>query len=336
MSSSGSLRIGWAEIDVTPESTIDLWGQYYHRKSRGIHSRLSATALAVESEGAAASVLVSVDSAGFQSDFQDEVRRALRSRVSGLDAGKVVLNATHTHNAPGVDLIKGIGWLKELPDVMPIRQYRGFLADRICTAVSEAWAARRPAGVGNALGHARVGHCRRAVYYNRTAEMYGLTDRDDFAGMEGGEDSGVDLLFTFDPAGKPVGVILNLACPSQVMESTYLVSSDFMGETRRRLKERFGADFRVLAQIGAAGCQSPRDLARGYRGAEPDFWHEDGVTEIGRRLLAAVEEALPRAAARIDYSPAVRHTATTVSLPRRRASEQDRAAAQRELAALTA
>jgi len=256
--------------------------------------------------------------------------------VSGLDAGKVVLNATHTHNAPGVDLIKGIGWLKELPDVMPIRQYRGFLADRICTAVSEAWAARRPAGVGNALGHARVGHCRRAVYYNRTAEMYGLTDRDDFAGMEGGEDSGVDLLFTFDPAGKPVGVILNLACPSQVMESTYLVSSDFMGETRRRLKERFGADFRVLAQIGAAGCQSPRDLARGYRGAEPDFWHEDGVTEIGRRLLAAVEEALPRAAARIDYSPAVRHTATTVSLPRRRASEQDRAAAQRELAALTA
>jgi hypothetical protein len=115
------------------------------------------------------------------------------------------------------------------------------------------------------------------------------------------------------------------------MEATYRVSSDFMGETRRRLKERYGEGFRMLGQVSAAGCQSPRDLARGYRG-EVDFWHEDGVTEIGRRLLAAVEEALPRAAARIDYRPAVRHTVKKIPLPRRRASREDLAEAKRILA----
>jgi hypothetical protein len=145
--------------------------------------------------------------------------------------------------------------------------------------------------------------------------MYGLTNREDFVGMESGEDSGVDLLFSFDEGHKPTGVIINLACPSQVMESTYLISSDFMGEIRRLLKQRFGESFRTLGQISAAGCQSPRDLARNYRG-EPDFWHADGVTEIGRRLLAAVESVFPHAAANIDESPVMRRNYLFAEAPR--------------------
>ena len=175
---------------------------------------------------------------------------------------------------------------------MPASEYRKFLLERIKSAVIEAWRNRKPGGIASALSFARVGHCRRAVYAGGSAEMYGLTNREDFVGMEGGEDSGVDLLFSFDESRKPTGVILNLACPSQVMESTYYISSDFMGEIRRLLKQRFGESFRTLGQISAAGCQSPRDLTRNYRG-EPDFWHEDGVTEIGRRLFVAVESAFP-------------------------------------------
>ena len=51
--------------------------------------------------------------------------------------------------------------------------------------------------------------------------MYGSTNRDDFIGMEEGEDSGVDLMFSFDRSGQPTGAIVNVACPSQVMEATY-------------------------------------------------------------------------------------------------------------------
>jgi hypothetical protein len=86
----------------------------------------------------------------------------------------------------------------------------------------------------------------------------------------------------------------------------------------------------MLGQVSAAGCQSPRDLARGYRG-EVDFWHEDGVTEIGRRLLAAVEETFPRAAARIEYHPEVKHAVKKILLPRRRASREDLAASEKIL-----
>jgi hypothetical protein len=329
------LLIGWAEADTTPEGKVDLYGQYYHRVSKGIHSRLSATALALESADKEQAVMVSLDLVGFEPSFQEDLRSMLGPALPDLDVSKVMLNVIHTHNAPRVDAIVGIGWLEELPEVMPVSEYRNFLLERLKALVIEAWSNRKPGGVTKALSSARVGHCRRAVYTSGTSEMYGVTDREDFAGMESGEDSGVDLLFTFDEDRKPTGVILNLACPSQVMESTYHISSDFMGETRRLLKKRFGESFRTLGQISAAGCQSPRDLARNYRG-EPDFWHEDGVTEIGRRLLLAVENGFPQDAAHIDTSPVLRHHKETVSLPRRRASYQEYLEAKRQLEQLEA
>lgn len=324
------ILIGWSETDATPEGRVDLYGQYYHRVSEGIHSRLSATVLALESENGDQAVMVSLDLALFQSAFQEELRAMLRPELPGLDVSKVFLNAIHTHDAPRVDPIAASGWLAELPGVMKVAEYRQFLLKNLKAAVMIAWRGRKPGGIARALGSARVGHCRRAVYTNGSAEMYGRTDRNDFLGMEGGEDSGVDLLFTFDEQRKPTGVVLNLACPAQVMEATYQVSADFIGEARRLLKVRFGSNFRMLGQISAAGCQSPRDLTRNLRG-EPDFWHEDGVAEIGRRLDVAVTEAFPRATATIDVSPFMQHHVKRISLPRRRASDGDLITAQEQL-----
>lgn len=331
----GRITIGWAEVDTTPAGTVDLYGQYYHRVSRGIHSRLSATVLAFESAAREQAVMVSLDLAGFMPDFQEELHAMLRPALPDLDVSQVVLNVTHTHNAPGVDPIVGIGWLAELPGVLPVADYRAFVLKRIKAAVIAAWRGRKPGGIAGALASARMGHCRRAVYADGTAEMYGGTGRADFTGMEGGEDSGVDLLFTFDAKRNPTGVILNLACPSQIMEATYRISSDFMGETRRLLKKRLGKGFRMLGQVSAAGCQSPRDLARNYKG-EPDFWHEDGVREAGRRLLAAVENSLPKARAGVDGAPLMRHRVTTLTLPLRRASSAEFVRAEQELRRLEA
>jgi hypothetical protein len=164
--------------------------------------------------------------------------------------------------------------------------------------------------------------------------MYGRTDREDFVGMEGGEDSGVELLFFFDGARRPTGVVVNVACPSQVMESTYLVSSDFMGALRERLKAAFGPGFTTLCQVGAGGCQSPRDLARGHRRSEPDFWHADGVEVHAGRLRDAVMRALPRAAESVETCPPLAYSRRTLSLPVRRVSEEECRAARDEMVRL--
>lgn len=324
------LLIGWAEVDTTPDEKVDLLGQYYHRVSNGIHSRLAVTALALETVGSEQLVMVALELVGFDTSFQQELRSMLRAELPELDVSKVILSAVHTHCAPSIDLSVGIGWLAQLPGVMPPSEYRKLLLDRTKRAVVEAWCSRKPGGIAHGLGFARVGHCRRAAYADGTAEMYGDTNREDFVGMEGGEDSGVDLVFSFDNGGNPTGAVVNLACPAQVMESTYKISSDFVGEIRRLLKQRFGYTFKTLVQVSAAGDQSPRDLARNYKG-EPDFWHEDGVTEIGRRLLVAIESVFTYAAANVDNSPIMRHKSEMISLPRRRASYQEYFEATKQL-----
>ena len=328
------LMIGWSEADITPvtDKKIALYGQYYGRTATGIHSRLKTVAAAFSS-GKEQFLTASVDLVNFQQDFHRKVRVLTAELEPEIDPEKIFLNAIHTHNGPSATPV-GLSnvWRERDQEALSPEEYADFIIPVIARNLVAAWHDRKPGGIARAFGFARVGHCRRAVYANGKAEMYGDTTRPDFIGMEAGEDSGVDMLFTFDEAGKKTGLLLNVACPSQIMESTYKVSSDFAGATRELLKKDFGEDFHTLYQISPAGCQSPRDLVRHYT-TEPDFWHEDGVVEMSNRLRTAVINAVP---GKIDYTPVFKQNSIRVTLPRRRASYVDYKRAQAELARLTA
>lgn len=331
---NGKFMIGWSEADTTPAESkqIELSGQYYRRLAAGVHSRLKTVALVLESDGEQA-VMASLDLVNFPEIFQDRIRARVHELEPEIQPEKIFLNAIHTHNGPAV-VKAGLfrDWLPELDNTYTGDEYGDLIIPVIAENIVKAWRNRRAGGVARALGFARVGHCRRAVYANGTAEMYGDTTRSDFIGMEAGEDSGVDMLFTYDESGKPTGMLMNVACPSQIMESTYMISSDFAGAARELLKEQYGEDFRMIYQVSPAGCQSPRDLVRHYA-TEPDFWHEDGVAVMAQRLLDAVKNAVPE---KINYAPVFKHMAQRVSLPRRRASYADYARAQAEVKRLIA
>ncbi len=214
---------------------------------------------------------------------------------------------------------------------MQVEDYRRFVVGRAAEAIATAWVARAAGGAAAVREQAVVGHCRRAVYANGTAEMYGDTRRPDFIGMEGNEDSTLNLLFFFDGRGRPTGAIVNASCPAQVMEATYQVSSDYMGEARRLLKETFGPAFGVLCQIGPAGCQSPRDLARTRDAA---YWSAAGAARLGRRVAEAAVRASEPAADVQRTGLSLRHTVRDLPLPRRRVLYPDFVRARDELAAL--
>ena len=326
--------IGWSEEDITPvtEKKIALYGQYYARTATEIHSRLKTVAVAI-SYGNEQFLTASLDLVNFQQDFHRKIRAAVHELNPEIKSENIFLNAIHTHCAPAAAKIgHSNSWRERNPEALSPEEYMEFVIPIIAENLVCAWQNRTEGGIARAFGYARVGHCRRAVYTNGKAEMYGDTTRPDFIGMEAGEDSGVDMLFTYDVAGKKTGMLLNLACPSQVMEATCKISSDFAGATRELLKKEYGKDFHTLYQISPAGCQSPRDLVRHYT-TEPDFWHEDGVMEIANRLLEAVKHAEP---SEINYAPVFKHTSMHVMLPRRRASYQDYKAAQTELKKLIA
>ena len=320
------LLIGWGEADITPVGkVVELGGQYYQRVAAGIHSRLKTVVMLLEQNNEY-SLMISLDVVGVPEDFCVDVQKAVAGKIPAISADKVIINAIHTHSAPALADFRN--WWEPAPGAITYQEYRDFVTGKILEAVQQAWDSRQISGISNALSFANVGHCRRAVYSDGTAEMYGLTNRDDFTGMEGGEDSGVDIMFSFDQSGKPTGAIVNVACPSQVMEATYKISSDFMGKLRKLLKERFGDDFSTLCQIAPAGCQSPRDLTRS--GTAP-LWREAGVEIIADRLLKSVEDVYEQLAKNIQYDVKLEHSTNEIELPRRRASQKDYLNAEKKM-----
>jgi len=325
------LLVGWGEADTTPDSSsIELSGQYYQRTARGIHSCLKAVALVMQ-QGRERVVMVSLDGVGVPECFCKRVEEKLAQAIPDLAGARLMLNATHTHSAPS--LSRTFNWWAPNPEALTCDMYQDIVEEKIVEAVGAAWTARQAAGLTSILEYARIGHCRRTAYADGSAEMYGFTDREDFVRMEGGEDSGVELLFFFDCDRRPMGAIVNVACPSQVMEAQYMVSSDFMGALREKLKAEFGDHFCTLCQVSAAGDQSPRDLSRNYK-SEPDFWHEDGVEVVSDRLLTAVKRAFPRAVDSICYEPVLAQSVTGLALPIRKVTAEEAETAGQEVARL--
>jgi hypothetical protein len=334
---TGSIKAGWGTADITPKRTTALYGQYYQRISRAVRDPLSVTALALEQAGAAAAsgqaILVSCDQVGVTCGVIELARARLRERVPDFDPSRLVVSATHTHSAPTSE--DRLLWWKNDPSVLSPEEFKPVLVDAIASAAVQAWQGRAPALIGTAAGSASVGHCRRPTYLDGSAEMYGSTNRSDFMGMESGQDDTVGVVGVWTAGGGLTGLLVNVACPSQVMEATYVVTADMYGEMRRRLRERFGAGLAVLCQVGAAGDQAPRDLTQPHRGG-PTYWDEAGMVELGGRLAAAVAEALPRAERARQGSITLRHEVLAPKLPIRTVSVREYARAAAELAALLA
>ena len=331
------LEIGWGEADITPPTTkrIPLCGQYYQRLADvkdPYHSRLKFVATAMK-KGDEYVLMGGIDNVTVWQPFVDRVRARVHELVPEIAPERLFMGCIHTHSAPAIRP-SGTPRAEEMerkqPDVWGPNEYSDFALELVAGAYVEAWKNRKPGGVQRAFGQARVGHCRLALYADGSTEMYGDTNRPDFVGMLEGEDDGVGMLFTVDETGKRTGLILNVACPSQVMEANYQVSSDFAGATREKLKKVYGDGFRMIYQIGAAGCQSPRDLVRRGR-TEPDGWHDDMVQLLSDRLVKCVTEAK---AMPVQRDVVLKHECRQVSVPMRRVSPETVAAAKKEFAAL--
>ncbi len=245
------LRIGWAVRDITPSRPVMVSGQMHRRISRGAMDPLLVTAIAMEGgDPADCAILISCDLVGVSDALQRAVRERLARRVSDMPGEKVFLNATHTHTSM---VLEDGAYEHPGGDVMTPAECTAWVADQAADAAAEAWEGRSPHAVATAFGHAVVGHNRRAVYADGTAQMYGRTSREDFVWIEGYEDHSLDLLFTWDVDGRLTGMGVDIPCPSQVDESLEVLSADYWHEIRVELRARLGEGLHVLPLCGAAG-----------------------------------------------------------------------------------
>lgn len=335
------LKFGWSEVSITPDKPVSLQGQFYRRVSEYVHSPISVTILAIEN-GEDQLILGTCDLCSISGGTLAAVREKLKGQCEGLDLSKMIIGATHIHTGPNYDLAPQEGFyglhvatrylpdhLKPLAekyteDMMTPYEVGLFLVDRIAEAIKEAWNNRKPGGYAPGFSRATVGHCRRTTYTDGTAKMYGRTEVENFLSLEGGNDSGIELMYIFDNQDQLTGIVVNVACPSQVVEHKNIISSDYWGEVKRMLRAHYGEKLFVLPQCSSAGDQSPRDLIRRNKKIhEADFCDFAGLTEIGKRISTAVIEEYDYAKNNILHESVLMHKVEMIDFPTRRVTEEE-------------
>lgn len=326
---AGTLYTGAASISITPDRPVALDGQMMTRVSSGVTSPVTANALALETRDGDKSleqaVFVSCDLPFIIENVSRAVRERVKTRVPELDVSKLILSATHTHTAPVTET-----GIYEIPaSAMQPAEYVEFLADRVAEAVTQAWAARKPAKAGWGLGHAVVGINRRSVYEDGSAQMYGPTNKATFRGFEGGTEHDIDVLFFWGADETLVATAINIACPSQEVEGLSTIDADFWHPVREALRAKYGSNLVVLSWASAAGDQSPH-LMYNKRAEERmrELRKLTRLEELARRIVAGWEEAYEGASQERHSDVAFSHNIHAIELPRRVVTDEEYTAAK--------
>jgi len=331
VTSASDLHVGAATVDITPDQPVALAGQFSTRISKKVETPIVASAVAIESladgKRSDMAIMIACDLVAIRPGVQEAFRQKLAPLLPGVDVGKTFLSATHTHTAPVTNELKTNPFLYDIPKdgVMQPDAYVEFLVGRLAQAAVQAWEKRKSGGVSWTSGHAVVGHNRRAVYEDGHAQMYGKTGLPSFRNIEGGEDHAVEMLFFWDAEKHLQAVAVNLACPSQEVESGSNINADFWHGVREQLKTKLSLpELTVLGWCSAAGDQSPHLMYR--KAAEDRMLKARGLTrlqEIGRRITSTVIDTLDIAKADIRTNVVFGHTTTTLQLSPRRITQRE-------------
>ena len=276
-----TIKIGWSEVSIVPEGRrVDLVGQFYERISGEVETPIAVSALAMEC-GDDHFVFVACDLPSTSRKLLESVRAYLPEDC-GFDKDKLIISAIHTHTSIGYAgrsdqfssalkilneyMPEGIKYVPlvhdDSADIIRGEEAAEFLVQKISQAALEAWANRADGAYANGFGRAAVGMCRRVCYDDGSAKMWGDANSANFTELESGNDSGIEMMFTYDANKKLTGVIANVACPAQVLEHQSFISSDYMGKVKRNLRAIYGEDINFLGLVSPAGDMCPRDLVR--------------------------------------------------------------------------
>lgn len=364
------ILIGWAEESIVPEKKVDLAGQFFERISEYVESDISVTAMAVESQGEQM-ILVSADVVSVNSYVLECAREKLAALTDEIDVRKLIVCATHTHTSmrlstgnitQTIRTDKAADILNEfLPDdrkytklvevdesVITPEEATEWVSEKIAIAAKRAWETREEAFYTNEFGRVAVGMCRRVTYDDGSAQMWGDVNSANFVAMEGGNDSGVELLYTFDTNKKLTGVVANIACPAQILEQRSFISADYWGRTKANLREKYGNDIYLLGLGGAAGDQCPRDLVRWVdpetpindpnikrphlikRKADPSMYDISGCNRVGKRISNEIASVYEEISELKDEATFI-HKVIDLDLPLRKVTMADYEHAVREI-----
>ena len=246
-----TLRVGMAEVDITPPVGFPMAGYYHERLAEGTIDSLKAKAI-VFREGDTSGALVVCDLIGIATDLSREVRRQA-SEKTGIPASNIVIAATHSHTAP--DYMKEL-WLylgKEKQEPLRAEYIEKLISGTVDAIVrADQDAGNFTLATGAALQEIPVAFNRRFVMRDGSVQTWQALSNPDVVRAAGPIDPRIELLAIRNTDdGKVRGVLSNFALHLDTVGGMRW-SADYPFFIEQTLKKNYGAD--VISIFGTGCC----------------------------------------------------------------------------------
>lgn len=299
------MLVGSASEDITPKQPLSLLGQNYERLGRYTRDMLTVNVVVFD-DGAQRVAVVSADVC-FLPDALVRTLQQACAAATDIEAGAVIVAATHTHVAPHT-ADSPVG----KPDPAFIARLTEATAQSVRRAVADLEACELFAGTGYLE---QLGWNRRGMRRDGGCQMYLGSWEDSFIGVEGPRDGGVGVVFARRLDGRVKVVIPSFSTHPTCVEDGNFYSADLPGEVRRVLRAVLGAEVGVVYLTGAAGNTAPTVMENNPGNLQS--WHgEQGLSRSGAYLGGEVLKVVARQVQPMA-DPVLRHEQASLALPMR-------------------
>ncbi|HUW31914.1 MAG TPA: neutral/alkaline non-lysosomal ceramidase N-terminal domain-containing protein [Planctomycetota bacterium] len=200
------MRIGFAEIDITPPIGISKIGWLIDIKSGCVLDPLFARAAVFENAGSRIG-FVQVDTLSIRRTQVAELRRRIDAEFGaefGFPGANVMIAATHNHAGPAI---------ADVGEAKTDAEYTKTFMDKCVRVFGSAIRAAQEAEVGvNHVFDFAVASNRRVLMRDGTARTHGTFDDPGALCLEGPIDPEVAVLAARRKSGELIGCLLNYAC----------------------------------------------------------------------------------------------------------------------------
>jgi hypothetical protein len=254
------LRLGVAEVDITPPVGAPLAGYYYNRDATGVHDPLHVKAMVLE-QGGVKIAIAALDLVSLPRDIVESARAMLQQRID-LAPDHVMISATHAHTTPVV-LTNPSRYNLEGKDKEVAQAYTDSLAGKISEAVIEANAKLEPVEMRAGIGEEKtLSFNRRFIMKDGSIGWNPGKLNPKIASPAGPIDPGLPVLYFESLDGTtPVAAYVNFGL-HQDTTGGLKISADFSYSLGQILKMAKGDSFFPMFTIGAAGNVVHVDTSR--------------------------------------------------------------------------
>jgi len=282
---AGDLRVGRAEVNITPPVGMPMGGYFYIRLSTGGHDDLHAKALVLEKDGVK-TALVACDLVGVPARITGATRQLIE-RTSGLKGEQVMISGTHTHTGPEIDPIILASAQGKTAKI--VHEYFASLPAKIAESVRLAEASLVPARAWAAVGHENsLSFNRRFLMRDGSVRFNPGKFNPDIVRPVGPIDPDVAVVYFDSPDSKPLASYVNFPMHLDTVGGTAF-SADYPFTLDKLLREVKGREMVTLFTIGTAGNINHFDVKSGG----PQQGHEEAA-RIGTVLASEVLKTYAR------------------------------------------